>query len=254
MSVFGVYAKYYDLLYRDKDYAAEVVYINSLIQLDHPHARNILDLGSGSGKHAIRLSDQGYEVNGVDLSAEMIALAQSRALAAGYSKAVFKHGDIRTVRLGRTYDVVISLFHVMSYQTTNDDLAAATATAAVHLEPGGIFIFDCWYGPAVLVQRPEVRIKRLEDDDISVTRVAEPRLLPSNNSVEVNYTMFVFDKKTKEWNTFGEPHCMRYLFIPEIRQLLDDAGLDLVRREEWMTGREPDVSSWSTVFVARKRK
>ena len=58
----------------------------------------------------------------------------------------FTQGDLRTVRLGERADAVISLFHVMSYQTSNADLTAAFATAREHLAEGGVFIFDCWYG------------------------------------------------------------------------------------------------------------
>jgi SAM-dependent methyltransferase len=253
MSVFGVYAKYYDLLYRDKDYAGEAAYVHSLIQREFPGARSVLELGSGTGKHAVKLADRGYEISGVDRSPEMVDSARARAVEPGHGRVAFSQGDIRTVRLGRTFDVVISLFHVMSYQTTNEDLAAAMATAAAHLEPGGGLIFDCWYGPAVLMQRPEVRVKRLDDNDISVTRVAEPKLTLAENSVDVGYTMFVRDKKTEAWSTFGETHRMRYLFMPEVRHLLGDAGLDLVGAEEWVTGREPDAASWSTVFLARKQ-
>jgi SAM-dependent methyltransferase len=254
MSVFGVYAKYYDLLYRDKDYAGEAAYVHNLIQRDFPGARSVLELGSGTGKHAVMLAERAYEVSGVDRSAEMVALARTRALELENARVAFSQGDIRSVRLGRTFDIVVSLFHVMSYQTTNEDLAAATATAATHLAPGGGFIFDCWYGPAVLMQRPEVRVKRLDDDDISVTRVAEPGLSLSENTVDVGYTMFVRDKKTQAWSTFNETHRMRYLFVPEVTQMLADAGLELVRAEEWVTGREPHAGSWSTVFIARKRK
>jgi SAM-dependent methyltransferase len=253
MSVFEAYAKYYDLLYREKDYAGEAAYVHNLIQRDFPGARSLLELGSGTGRHAVMLAERAYEVSGVDRSPEMVALAQARALELGCARVGFSQGDIRSVRLGRTFDVVVSLFHVMSYQTTHEDLAAATATAAAHLGPGGGFIFDCWYGPAVLMQRPEVRVKRLEDDHIALTRVAEPTLLLSENIVDVNYTMFVRDKKTQELSSFDEIHSMRYLFLPEVRRLLNDAGLDLLRTEEWLTGRLPDVGSWSTVFVARRR-
>jgi SAM-dependent methyltransferase len=254
MSVFETYAKYYDLLYREKDYAGEAAYVHKLIQRDFPGARSVLELGSGTGKHAVMLAERAYDVSGVDRSAEMVALARARGLALESSRVMFSQGDVRSVRLGRTFDVVVSLFHVMSYQTTNEDLAAAMATAATHLALGGGFIFDCWYGPAVLMQRPEVRVKRLDDDDLSVTRVAEPRLSLSDSTVDVGYTMFVCDKKTQAWSTFNETHRMRYLFMPEVRQLLGNAGLDLVRAEEWVTGREPDAGSWSTVFVARTRK
>ena len=51
-SVFSSYARFYDLLYRDKDNAAEAEYVASLIQKFHPAAQSILELGSGTGIHA----------------------------------------------------------------------------------------------------------------------------------------------------------------------------------------------------------
>ena len=58
--------------------------------------------------------------------------------------------------------------------STNADLLAAFATAREHLNPGGVFIFDCWYGPAVLAERPSVRIKRMEDGATSITENTIP--------------------------------------------------------------------------------
>ena len=50
--IFADYARYYDLLYRDKDYAAAAEYVAGLIRKFHPSARSILELGSGTGIHA----------------------------------------------------------------------------------------------------------------------------------------------------------------------------------------------------------
>jgi methylase of polypeptide subunit release factors len=66
MSVFGAYARYYDLLYRDKDYAAEAQYVHRLIQSHALGARSILELGCGTGAHAVLLAGEGYRIHGVD--------------------------------------------------------------------------------------------------------------------------------------------------------------------------------------------
>src|SRR5512139_1278741 len=179
MTVFGTYSRYYNLFYRDKDYTGEAEYVHGLIQQHRPGAGSLLDLGCGTGRHAFLLAEKGYAVAGVDRSEEMLAVANSQVATAVRVEArspvavppAFHLGDLRTVRLGRTFDAVVSLFHVMSYQTTNNDLREAFATAREHLAPGGVFIFDCWYGPAVLTDRPAVRVKRLEDESIYVTRV-----------------------------------------------------------------------------------
>jgi SAM-dependent methyltransferase len=261
MSVFGAYSRYYNLLYKDKDYTGEAEYVNSLIRKQHPLAKSILDLGCGTGRHDLLLAGMGYEVTGVDLSEEMltVARAQQASLNSQYStlnpsrpSLNFVHDDIRTVRLARTFDVVISLFHVMSYQVTNADLQAAFATARALLEPGGIFIFDCWYGPAVLTDRPAVRVKRLEDEAIAVTRIAEPVMRPNENLVDVNYRILIRDKASGKVEELRETHTMRYLFAPEIELLCNVSGMQMEQFCEFMGDRSPGFDTWTTVFIATK--
>jgi SAM-dependent methyltransferase len=225
-------------------------------------AKTVLDLGCGTGRHDLLLAGKGYSITGVDMSEEMLAVANSQlssviqqgSLGSHPSSLNFFQGDIRTVRLDRTFDVVISLFHVISYQTTNKDLADAFATAGAHLAPGGIFIFDCWYGPAVLTDRPAVRVKRLEDEQIMVTRVAEPVMHPNENVVDVNYNVFVRDKASKAVEELRETHRMRYLFLPELELLLRGTGMSIVSASEWMSDRQPGFDTWSVCFVAKGEK
>lgn len=132
----------------------------------------------------------------------------------------------------------------MSYQNSNEDLKGAFQTAAAHLAPGGLFLFDYWFGPAVLAQSPEVRVRRLEDESIRVTRIAEPRQRLEENVVDVNYTVLIEDKRTSCTETVSETHSMRYLFLPEIHLLA--AGLfAVVHSGEWLTGSRLSSSCWA---------
>lgn len=253
MSVFGAYSRYYNLLYKDKDYAGEAEYVNHLIRRHKPDAASILNLGCGTGRHDLLLAQKGYEVTGIDRSEEMLAVANSQLSALNPQPPLlsFQQGDIRTIRLNKTFDVVTALFHVMSYQSANDDLRAAFATARTHLKPGGIFIFDCWYGPAVLSDRPVVRVKRLEDEAIFVTRIAEPVMHPNDNIVDVNYQVIIRDKVSSEVEEVRETHRMRYLFRPEIEHFLGQAGLHTTEAAEWLTGRQPGFDTWGVCFVVQ---
>lgn len=259
-AVFSEYARYYDLLYKDKDYSGEANYIEGLIKRFHPKTKTILELGSGTGKHALLLAKMGYKVTGIERSEEMLAQAREfvesekvQLESSGCSVPEFVQGDIRTVRIEQQHDTAISLFHVISYQTTNDDLLATFHTASQHLKPGGLFVFDVWYGPAVLTERPQVRVKRMIDDKIEVTRLAEPVLHPSRNTVDVNYQVFIRNKKNGKVSETREKHEMRYLFAPELHMLLNNSGCGLLHHEEWMTGRPSDVDTWGVCFVARKK-
>jgi len=147
--------------------------------------------------------------------------------------------------------VVISLFHVISYQTTNEDVLAAFKTAREHLNPGGVFIFDVWYGPAVLTDRPAIRIKRMADDEIEVTRLAEPVMHPNKNRVDVNYHVFVRDLKSGMVRELRETHMMRYFFHPEIELFAEQNGFQNMHVEEWLTGKAPGEDTCGVCFVMK---
>lgn len=243
---FDAYGRYYDLLYRDKDYAAEVDYIASLLERAGIAGPELLEFGSGTGKHARLLAERGYRVTGIERSAEMV----SQALP--FPGVSYQQGDIRTVRLGRTFDAVLSLFHVVSYQTTNADVQAVFARAAEHLAAGGLFVFDVWYSPAVYAQRPAVRVKRLSGDGVEITRLAEPELYPNDNRVDVHYTIFARDTATGAVLVLTETHPMRHFSLPELDLLAAGAGFERLRAEAFLSGNPPGEASWGLCLVLRK--
>lgn len=253
MKTFDRYSRYYNLLYGDKDYTREADYVDDLIKRNLSGAKSILDLGCGTGLHDFLLAEKGYSVTGVDISGTMLGIAASRLRSQEtLSKSLsFIQGDIRTIKLTNTFDVVLSLFHVMSYQVSNDDIVSTLTTVRDHLKPGGLFIFDCWYGPAVLTERPTTRLKRLEDDEINLVRIAEPIMHPNDNTVDVNYHVLIKDKRNNSFEELKEKHVMRYLFKPEMELFIENSGLQLLTISEWMTGNDPGFDTWSVCFVVR---
>lgn len=251
--VFDNYAQYYDLFYDDKDYPKEAAYIVKLIKKHHRSAKQVLELGCGTGRHAELLAKAGYDIDGVDQSTEMLKIAQTQLKSALKKKISFAQGDVRTFRAGKIYDVVTALFHIVSYQVSNQDVVAMFCSAAEHLERGGVFLFDTWYGPAVLSTRPEVRLKERSTSAKRATRVAIPDFYPNENRVDVNYRLLVTDKKTQKTEEFSETHRMRYYFAPELEQLLDQTGFELLGFQEWLTGQPAGLDTWGVCFIARKR-
>jgi SAM-dependent methyltransferase len=253
MKIFDKYADYYDLLYEDKNYKEESAYIEQIIKKHSQNAKTILDLGCGTGTHDFILTEKGYHLTGLDNSETNIQKARLKTSSLGLNSPTIKFikSDIRNARLNETFDVVISLFHVMSYQTTNSDLISALTTAKEHLKPGGLFIFDCWYGPAVLADPPTVRIKNVENENISVTRIADPEMRPNDNIVNVNYRILIKDKATCRVEEIHETHSMRYLFNPEVEEMLHRTGFKLYTCTEWMTNKAPGFDTWNTVFISK---
>jgi SAM-dependent methyltransferase len=254
MTAFGEYAKYYDFLYADKDYAAETAFVHDIIRRLAPGTRTLLELGCGSARHALELVRSDFTVTGVDLSAHMIARAHEQITQLplelrGRIKLI--QGDATRFVSATPFDAVASLFHVINYQTTNDALNGIFRSARAALKADGVFIFDFWYGPAVLSEHPQVRIKRIEIEELSLTRIAEPSLDINRNVVDVNYTLIVVDRAGKHVEEIKEVHSVRYLFLPEIELLAAGNGFEIAESGEWLTGNRLHPGSWSGYAVAR---
>jgi SAM-dependent methyltransferase len=250
MSQFFDYSKYYNLLYKDKDYSIEVDYVESLIKRFHPRAKTILDIGCGTGIHASLLVDRGYTVHGMDLSDEMLKSANQKSK----SDLTFSQGDIQNFSINKKFDVITSLFHVMSYQTSNGAVASSFKSVFEHLSDEGVFIFDCWYGPAVLLDLPTVKIKRMEDERLKVLRISEPVMDINRSTVEVKFEVNVFEKETNERQTVSEKHLMRYFFQNELYLFAEAAGLQIANIYTWLSDVEPKDSSWYITVVCSKIK
>jgi SAM-dependent methyltransferase len=256
VSVFDEYARYYDLLYREKDYQSESAYIARLFDRYGPDISSVFEIGCGTGRHALALAKLGFHIHGIDRSDRMVSMAaqmHSDLPPSLCEKLSFLKADARFHRTNIPFDAIISLFHVISYQSTNVDLTDILRSAAENLRTDGLFIFDVWYGPAVLSRKPETRIKRMEDDKIQVIRIAEPCLCPNENLVDVHYHLLIRDKSKENIEEYRETHRMRYFFTPELVVHLELAGFELLHSEAWLGGRKPSCDTWSVTYVARRR-
>jgi SAM-dependent methyltransferase len=253
--VFEKYAKYYDLLYHDKDYKEESDYISSLIKTHHPATKKILEFGSGSGIHGRLLGDLGYQVSGIERSQQMIELGNEKArlneAATNFSCVL---GDCTDTFIGNDFDAVISLFHVLSYQTSNESITAMLNNACNQLKPGGIFIFDYWYAPAVWNYRPTMRVKKVKNSELKITRIAEPKCFEEQNLVDVAYLTFIEDLSSGKISKIEETHEMRAFDIDEIIQFSSSAGFAVLQSEAWMTKESPSPTTWSVCTILKKNE
>jgi hypothetical protein len=97
-----------------------------------------------------------------------------------------------------------------------------------------------------------VKVKRVEDDAVSLVRVVEPVMHANENYVEVNYQFFVQDKKTATIETFREPLRRRCLFQPEIDLFLVNAGLKTCEHGAWMPQGASGFDTWSAYSIGQK--
>ena len=251
MSIFEKYAPLYNLMYGEKGYGEETEFVLAQIGAYKAPIVDILDLGCGTGAHALRFARSGRNVLGVDLSADMLDLARRNAAAASNTTGTveFQQSDIRDLKVDKEFDAVVSLFHVMSYQTHDEDVTAAIASARRHVAPGSPFLFDFWHGPAVIKSGPLARRKEVEDETVRVVRVATPTWHKAENRVTVGYHFTVEDKATGERSEFDEMHHMRYFFPAELDDALRRGGFRPAKCAEWLSGKALTDDSFSAYMI-----
>lgn len=121
---------WYRLLDPPEDHAEEAALYRAAFRSATPEAKTLLELGAGAGHNALHLK-RDFSCTLTDLSPAMLGL--SRELN---PECEHQLGDMRTLRLGRTFDVVL-VHDAIVYMTTESDLRAALETAYVHTRPGG---------------------------------------------------------------------------------------------------------------------
>jgi SAM-dependent methyltransferase len=248
--VFSDYANFYDLYYTEKDYPSEVNFVLELASRFGNKPETVLDMGCGTGRHMEQFVKKGLKCDGFDLSPEM--LAQARQRLAG-KDVTLTEGNLITFENGKKYDLVIAMFAVMGYLTENEQLLAGLRTAFNHLNPEGIFVFDGWFGPAVLVQKPQERHHQYLSEKNHVERSAIPSLDPVRQTVTINYNI-VLNRDGVVKQQISEEHIMRFMFVKEMELAMKVCGLELVHYCPFMEqDKNLTTVDWNVTMVARRK-
>jgi SAM-dependent methyltransferase len=246
--VFGRYAALYDGFYGNRGYGSEVDLVTSLLARASADKPSVLDLGCGTGRHLELFARHGCAGCGVERSGSMLAQARVRLERLPVRLV---HGDARRVRLAERFDLVVSLFHVLSYQEHDHDAIALLETAAVHAS--GPVVVDFWYGPGVLNQGLEQREARYDLAAGSVTRVATPIHDAKRRLVDVRYDFTVVDASGRT-ESFSETHRVRYFFDEELARFAAHAGLDRLELGTFTRAGRPSPDDFAAYLIARNAR
>ncbi len=252
---FGEYAAVYDLIYQDKDYAAEAGFISSLLARHAPRRDpvRIVDLACGTGRHAIELARRGYAMEGSDISSDMIEVATRAAAAHKLAIRFHNHPFQNAGAIGGPFDAALAMFASMGYLTGADELALAFRNIRQLLAPGGVFVFDVWNGLAVLRDFSSHKVKRMSGNGLEVERTSRTTIDELAQIAEVRFE-FKVSGPGRAASTFEERHRVRFFFPRELADLLQFSGFELaascpfMRPDDAMTAKD-----WNMTFVARKR-
>lgn len=222
-------AHFYDAIYRAfKDYAAEATAISTLVRAAHPNARTILDVGCGTGEHALHLRKcHGFAVDGLDRDRELLAVAREKV-----PDARFFEGDMADFDVGHRYDVVMCLFSSIGYLKALERVTAALRCFRRHLAEDGMIVVERWFAPGVLRDGPG-STRRAEVGGVRVERT-------SHTTVEGRFSTLTFNYRFEDASgvhVAREVHELGLFTQEEMLASFEEAGLATTYDSAGLTGR-----------------
>jgi SAM-dependent methyltransferase len=221
MRMYSDLAPWFHLLTHPSDYWEEAAFVTRVVDdvVDGP-ARTLLELGSGGGNNASHLKTR-FECTLTDISPEMLALSTTLN-----PECEHLEGDMRTLRLGRTFDVVF-IHDAVTYLTSEEDLRAALETAAVHVRPGGVVILTP--DATTEIFKPSTDHGGHDGDDGRSLRYLEwtHEADPNGSTYVVDYVI-VARGPGEEFRVVHDRHTLGLFPEATWKRLIAEAGLELV--------------------------
>jgi len=253
MPQFKKYSKYYDCLYCSKDYKKETDFILEVLnKFSKKKVKTILSLGCGTGTYEIILSLKGYNIVALDLSPDMLEIAENKSREKKL-KIKFLQEDVRSCRLNRKFDAVMAMFNIAGYQNTDKDFDQFFKTAEFHLNKNGLLFFDAWNKEAVVYNKPRDREKIINISDThKIIRKTTQKLNREKNIININFKVKEL-KNNNIINQVSESHPMRFFGINEIKYFLEKNNFKLLSACKFMNLDVPISKEFWDMFIVAQR-
>ena len=222
MGAYEALAASYDRLTNDVDYRATVDFYRDILEQEGLHPRTAVDLACGTGTVSLLLARQGLDVTGVDLSEEMLTMAQQKAEGLE-NPPRFVRQSLQQLWLPRGVDLAVWALDSLDYIADPPDCAEAIRRVYRALNPGGIFIFD--------VNTPE-KLRAMDgqvflDEDEDVYCVWRGEFDEQTNIC--SYGMDLFQRQGRLWRRSFEEHREYAYSAEQLTGFLKAAGFTGIR-------------------------
>jgi len=244
--MYNGFAYIYDRLMQDFDYGRLADYIEKIFKTFGLKPSLVVDLACGTGSLCVEMSRRGYEMIGIDLSPDMLSVAQNKAFEAG-TGVLYLNQDISGFELYGTADAFLCTMDSVNYITSKESLNSMFRLVNNYLNPGGLFIFDInseyklsgILGGNVFYSIEEDIAYIWENSYNSETRICE-------------FDITFFCRTGKLYRRWDEIHEERAYSVEELKEVIGESDLELEGLYEEMTFNEPRSETERIFFVCRK--
>ncbi|HUO50630.1 MAG TPA: class I SAM-dependent methyltransferase [Candidatus Paceibacterota bacterium] len=247
------YARYYDMMYVQKDYKGEAAFYLALVKKFGPqNAKDLLSVGAGTLNHEYYFTKAGYMVDGFDASHEMIKTAKQKIASGNMSGITVTQGDMCTFNARKKYDAVLAMFNVVAYCHGLKDLERFIAMAARHLESRGVLIFDCWDARVMQKDPPRATWSHEKHHGFEFVKLVGSSAVARDNSFTRSVEALVLRGKKIEAR-FAESHKLYGWDPVDVRTLLRKHGFKLQMFSDMMRIAPHAHMRWPMVVIAVKK-
>ncbi|WP_047981436.1 class I SAM-dependent DNA methyltransferase [Ornithinibacillus contaminans] len=223
MAYHQVMAELYDKLMEDAPYDKWVTFTEAVLESYQVSGAKVADFGCGTGEITVRLSENGYEVTGVDYSADMLAIAEQKGTAANQTIR-WIHQDLRELAGISQMDVVVSYCDVMNYITAKEDVQQVFKNVNKALSDNGLFIFDVHSLHHVEQDLVDHTFADVTDDSSYIWFC-----YPGESEGEMYHDLTFYHLQKDHYVRFDESHHQRTYSVATYRQLLENSGFEILK-------------------------
>ena len=247
MDAYHALAASYDRLTNDIDYEAAVEFYMEILRREDLHPRTVVDLACGTGSVTEILARKGFRVTGVDMSEEMLTVAQQKVMDLE-DMPMFSCQYLQELRLPRAVDMAVCALDSLDYILDPADCKEAIRRVYKALNPGGIFIFDVNTPEKLRAMDDQVFLD--EDDDVYCVWRGE---FDEQTNI-CSYGMDLFQRHGEVWHRSFEEHREYAYSREQLTEYLKAAGfthIEVYADREFIAPREGEQRIY---FKARKGK
>jgi SAM-dependent methyltransferase len=246
MSSYGVFARFYDKLTENVEYKKRAEYFRTLLSANGVNGGMLLDLACGTGRLLYEMAGFGFDVIGVDASADMLCTAQSNPQANDLQPLLLCQ-TMQTLDLYDTVDAVVCSLDSINHLTSPGDVQAAFGRVSLFLNPAGVFVFDV---NTVYKHKKILANNTFVYDLDELYCVWQNGLDEKTDTVEITLDFFEQDEDAYYRST--ESFKERAYSLDELRGWLEDVGLTVTGVYEELTQISPRDDTQRVVFTAVK--
>ncbi|MBM7645824.1 cyclopropane fatty-acyl-phospholipid synthase-like methyltransferase [Scopulibacillus daqui] len=241
------FALIYDQLMSEAPYGKWVNWIKQTAEKYHCPGRKVLELGCGTGEISLLLTKEGYDVTGLDLSEDMLSIAQEKIIRNDCCIQLYQQ-DMRDFCLSDKFDMVIVCCDSLNYLKNMDEVKSTFKNVFDHLNDEGLFLFDVHSLHKInnIFQNQQFS---LAEEEISYIWGCYPGEEPHSVFHELTF----FQRKPSGlYERFDETHYERSFSVDEYSQALKDSGFDILDITADFTHRKPQPDSERIFFSVKK--